>query len=145
MHNTFFLNWQFFCSHNWRKVILCLNFFTKSTSSSSSSIADEYWILCPHALTKCVLTWNSNGKLFWFNGQKPPTQLIVTAVCRANQSDGAFPTGRLVIKRHLFIGQDVIIVWRNSQSGEGGIKEKSLIKMQKSFLPRQQLLCNCDH
>lgn len=87
-----------------------MNFFTKSTSSSSSSIADEYWILCPHALTKCVLTWNSNGKLFWFNGQKPPTQLIVTAVCRANQSDGAFPTGRLVIKRHLFIGQDVIIV-----------------------------------
>lgn len=90
----------------------------KYTSSSSSWIVDEYLILlCPHALAKCVLTWNSNGKLFWLDGQKPPTQLIVTAVCRTNQSDGAFPTGRLVIKGHLFIGQDVIIVWRDRQGG----------------------------
>lgn len=50
------------------------------------------------ALTKRGLTWNSDGKLFRFNGQKPPTQLIMTAVCRTNQSDGAFTIGRLVIK-----------------------------------------------
>lgn len=58
----------------------------------------------------CVHTWDSNGELFWFDGQKPATQLIVAAVCRANQSDGAFPTGGLVIEGHLFIGQDVIVV-----------------------------------
>lgn len=72
-------------------------------------------VMCPRicflfCVCVCVLTWDSNGKLFWFNGQKPPTQLIVAAVCRANQSDGAFPTGRLVIEGHLFVGQDVIIV-----------------------------------
>lgn len=79
---------------------------------------DEYLILsCPRALTKRGLTWNCNGKLFRFNGQEPPTQLIVTAVCRTDQSDGAFTIGRLVIERHLLIGQDVIVVWRDSWEG----------------------------
>lgn len=90
--------------------MLCLNILTKPTSSCSSTLVNGDWIPGLHALTKCALTWNSNGKLLWLGGQKPPTQLIVTAVHRANQSDGAFPTCRLVIKRHLFIGQDVIIV-----------------------------------
>lgn len=67
----------------------------------------------------CVRTWDSDGKLFWFNGQKPPTQLVVAAVCGANQSDGAFPTGRLVIEGHLFIGQDVVIVCKRQSRAVG--------------------------
>lgn len=62
------------------------------------------------ALTKWRLTWNSDSKLLRFDGKKPPAQLIVTAVCWADQSYGAFAVGRLVIERHLLIGQDVIVV-----------------------------------
>lgn len=66
------------------------------------------------------LTRNRHGELVRLDGQEPPTQLVVAAVCRANQSDGAPPTGRLVVQGHLFVGQDVIVVWGRERGGGGG-------------------------
>lgn len=63
-------------------------------------------VLCP----RMSLTWNCHGKFVWLDGQEPPTQLVMATVCRANQSDGSSSTGRLVVKGHLFVGQDVITV-----------------------------------
>lgn len=60
------------------------------------------------------LTWDSNGKLLWFYGEKPPAQLMVAAVCWTDQSYGTFAVGRLVIEGHLLIGEDVIVVWKHS-------------------------------
>ncbi|TNN76101.1 hypothetical protein EYF80_013632 [Liparis tanakae] len=59
------------------------------------------------ASTRRELTWNGNSKLFRFDGQKPSTQLVVTAVSRTNQTDGAFAIGRLRLlrKRDHFLKQ----------------------------------------
>lgn len=70
------------------------------------------------------LTWNRHGELVRLDGQEPPTQLVVAAVCRANQSDGAPPTGRLVVQRHLFVGQDVIVVCGDAGGQLVGIAAK---------------------
>lgn len=76
------------------------------------------------------LTWNSDGKLLWFDGKQPPPQLVVAAVCRTNQSHGAFAIGGLVVKRHLLIGQDVIVVWGD---GVGGVNQTCLTYIPNYF------------
>ena len=70
------------------------------------------WLPRPRALTvgMCELTWHRDSKLLRLDGEKPPTQLVVAAVSRTNQSYGAFTIGRLVIEGHLLIGQDFIVV-----------------------------------
>lgn len=80
-----------------------------SDSGPSSDIMNICLIF--DALTKHRgLTWNGDGKLFGLDGQKPAAQLIVAAVGWTDQSDGAFAVGRLVIQRHLLVGQDVVVV-----------------------------------
>lgn len=55
------------------------------------------------------LTWNSTTKSLWLIGQQSLSQLNLATIWRTDQGNGPLVAGRLVVQRHLFVGQDLLI------------------------------------
>lgn len=69
------------------------------------------WVgMCVCVCACTLLTGHSSGEALRLAVEQPLPQLHLAAAGRSDESNGPLPIGRLVVQRHLLIGQDLVVV-----------------------------------